>query len=166
MSEKRLVVDQLGLVYKGVFNVKALYKEFSNWFYERGYENFEKRNVENITQTGRNIQLELRPYKRVAGYAVNQIRIKITMTDVKDIIMNKGEERVRLNQGDIDIKLDGYVETDYENRWENRPYFYFLRSLIDKYIWRIYTDKFENMIVADTHNLHTKIKAHLNLYRY
>jgi len=62
--------------------------------------------------------------------------------------------------------FDGYVETDYENRWENKPIFYFLRALIDKYIYRIYTDKFESMLVADVHHLHTRIKSFLNLYRY
>ncbi len=166
MSEKRLVIDQLGLNYSGVFSVSALYKKFIDWFHERGYEMFEKKNTEEITPTGRNIELELRPYKRVTSYAKNEIRIKVFITNVKEVVIDKDGTKNRLNQGDIEILFDGYVETDYENRWENKPYFYFFRALIDKYVWRIYTDKFETMIVTDVHHLHTKIKAFLNLYRY
>tara|TARA_Y100000294_G_C8422388_1_gene283358 strand:- start:19 stop:519 length:501 start_codon:yes stop_codon:yes gene_type:complete len=166
VSEKKLVVDTLNFNYEGVFSVLELYKEINHWLYERGYSLFEKKNSENITSTGRNIEFELRPYKSITNYAKNEIRIKIFMTDIKDLEVEKEKIKKKLNEGSVEIIFDGYVETDYENRWENKPFFYFFRSLIDKFVYRIYTDKFENMIVSDIYTIHTRIKTFLNLYRY
>ena len=159
MSEKKLVIDNLRLNYKGIFSVNEFYKEIMNWFYERGYDMYEKKNVERITETGRNVELELRPYKQVTGYAKNEVRVRIFMKNINDVEDEKDGVKIRINQGDVEVIFDGYVETDYENRWENKPYFYFLRSLVDKYVWRIYTDKFESMLISDVHHIHTRIKS-------
>ena len=166
MSEKKLVVDNLNFTYNGVFSVTELYKELTNWLYERGYDLFEKKNAENITPTGRNIEFEFRPYKKITNYAKNEIRIKIFMHDIKVIEVEKDKIKRKLNEGEVEIILDGHVETDYENRWENKPFFYFFRSLIDKFVYRIYTDKFETMVANDVYNIQTRIKTFLNLYRY
>ncbi len=166
MSEKKLVIDQLRLNYTGLFSVPELYRTITSWFYERGYDMFEKKNVEIVTPTGKDIEIELRPWKKTTDYAKNEIRIRLYIKDLKEMEVEKEGVKMKLNQAEIQMIFDGYLETDYEGRWENKPIFYFLRSLIDKYVYRMYTNKFESMLVSDVHHLHTRIKALLNLYRY
>jgi hypothetical protein len=62
--------------------------------------------------------------------------------------------------------FDAFLETDYEGRWENKPFYYFLRTIIDKYVFRVYTGKFVGNLEADTRDLHQRIKSFLNLYKY
>lgn len=166
MSEKKLVIDQLKLNYQGLFEVNELFKAVDAWFYEKGYDKYEKKNEEQVLPTGREIVLELRPWKKITDYAKNEIRVRMFMHNIKEVEIEKDGTKVKLNQGEIQIIFDGYMETDYENKWENKPLFFFIRTLFDKYIYRGYTSKFEGNLVDDVHDLHTRIKAFLNIYRY
>ena len=89
MSEKRLVIDQLKLNYSGVFHLNDLYRMIDGWLYEKGYYKYEKRNEEMVSETGRKIELELRPWKKTTDYAKNEIRLRIFieyMTDIDQIL--------------------------------------------------------------------------------
>ena len=57
-----------------------------------------------------------------------------------------------MNQGKIDLVFDGILETDYENRWEGKPLFFFLRTLFDKYIFKPYTTGYQSNCVDDVNN--------------
>lgn len=166
MSERRLIIDQLRLNYSGMFQFNELFKMIDNWLYENGYDRWEKKNEEQVLETGRNIEVELRPWKKTSDYAKNDLRLRIFIKNMTDVEVDKEGKKVKMNKGDIQIIFDAFLETDYENRWESKPIYYFLRTLVDKYIFRIYTGKFTDKLAADTKDLHQRIKAFLNLYKY
>jgi hypothetical protein len=166
MSEKKLVIDQLRLNYSGLFNLGDLFKTIDGWFFEKGYDRHEKKNEEQILPSGRFVEIELRPWKKTTDYAKNEIRFRLFVKDMKDVEVEKDGSKVKLQQGDIHMVFDAFLETDYEHRWESKPMFYFLRTLFDKFIFRVYTDKFEGVLVNDTHDLYNRVKSFLNLYRY
>lgn len=166
MSEKRLIIDQLRLNYSGIFHLNDLYRMIDGWLYEKGYDKLEKKNEEQVLETGRKVELELRPWKKTTDYAKNEIRLRVFINNMTDIEVEKDGKNVKMNKGDIQMIFDAFLETDYENRWENKPIYYFLRSLVDKYIFRIYTGKFTGNLAADCKDLHQRIKAFLNLYKY
>lgn len=166
MSEKRLIIDQLRLNYSGLFNLGDMFRTIDAWFYEKGYDRHEKKNEEQILPSGRFVEIELRPWKKTTDYAKNEIRLRIFVKDMKDVEVEKDGVKLRLQQGDIHMIFDAFLETDYENRWESKPMFYFFRALFDKFVFRVYTDKYEGVLVNDTHDLYNRIKAFLNLYRY
>jgi len=166
MAEKKLVIDQLRLNYEGLFDIPEMYKMIDGWFYEKGYDKYEKKNEEQVLPTGKEIIIDLRPWKKITDYAKNEIRIRIFMHHVKEIDIEKEGAKVTMHQGQIQMIFDGYLETDYENKWENKPIYFFLRTLFDKYIYKGYTSKFEDRLVNDVHDIHTRIKSFLNVYRY
>jgi hypothetical protein len=166
MSEKRLVIDQMRLNYSGIFNLNELYKMIDGWLYEKGYDKYEKKNEEQVLETGRKIEIELRPWKKTTDYAKNEIRLRIFVDNMTDVEIERDGRKTKMHKGDIQMIFDAFLETDYEHRWENKPVYYFFRTLVDKYIFRIYTGKFIGNLVADTRDLHQRIKAYLNLYRY
>jgi hypothetical protein len=166
MSEKRLIIDQLRLNYSGIFNLNELYKMIDGWLYEKGYDKYEKKNEEQVLETGRKIEIELRPWKKTTDYAKNEIRLRIFVDNMVDIEVERDGSKMKMHKGDIQMIFDAFLETDYEHRWENKPMYYFFRTLVDKYIFKIYTGKFIGNLTADTKDLHQRIKAYLNLYRY
>ena len=136
------------------------------WLYEKGYDKYEKKNEEQVLEGGRKIELELRPWKKTTDYAKNEIRLRIFIDNMTDIEVEKDGKKVKLNKGDIQIIFDAFLETDYENRWESKPIFYFLRGIVDKYIYRSYLEGYKELVKQDINHLLTQIKAFLNLYRY
>lgn len=166
MSEKRLIIDQLRLNYSGIFNLHELYKMIDGWLYEKGYDKYEKKNEEQVLETGRKIEIEIRPWKKTTDYAKNEIRLRLFVDNMTDIDVDRDGRKIKMHKGDIQMIFDAFLETDYEHRWENKPMYYFFRTIIDKYVFKIYTEKFVGNLVADVRDLHSRIKSFLNLYKY
>jgi len=71
-----------------------------------------------------------------------------------------------MQEGELAVTLTGVLETDYEGKWEQKATIFFLRVLVDKYIYKFYTDKFESALAKEIKDLHTQIKSFLNLYKF
>ena len=74
MSEKKLVVDQLKLTFEGIFDLNGLYRTIDSWFYEKSYDKLEKRNYEQVLPSGKDIEIELLPWKKTTDYFKNIVR--------------------------------------------------------------------------------------------
>ena len=166
MAERRLVIDHMRLKYDGLFNAHELYKLIDNWLREKAFDKRELRNEEPVRAEGKYIELVLMPWKKISDYARHVIRLEIRMHKFKEVVVEKDGQRVKMNQAKIDMIFDGYLDTDYEDRWESKPFYFFMRSLFDKFIYRTYSTQFEELLVENVHQLHTAIKSFLNLYKY
>ncbi len=166
MVERDIVVDRMKIEYEGLFSARELYKLIDNWFFEKGYDKREKQSSEIIKPTGKYVEMEFEPWKKVTDYAKNVIWIRLIMEDVKEVEIEKDGAKVKLNQGKVHIVFKGFLETDYEHRWEGKPIFYFIRVIFDKYLYKPFTMGFKQGVKEDVVHLHTQIKAFLNLYRY
>ncbi len=166
MVERRIIVEDLHLAYDGIFSVAELYRLINNWFAEKGFIPHELRNFEQVLEAGKNIEYVVEPYKKVTDYVKYIINVTVTMKNVKERIVEKSGAKQKLNQGAVGIELTGFLEQDYEHRWEKKPLFYFMRALFDQFIFKVNTDRFEKGLKDETHHLHTTLRAFLNLYRY
>ena len=166
MSERRLVVDHLRIKYEGLFNAEELYRLIDKWLNEKAFDKRELRNQEHVKPDGKYVELILMPWKKITDYARHVFRIEIRMHHLKEVTVERDGRRFKMNQAKLDIIMDGYLDTDYEDRWENKPFYFFMRTLFDKFIYRTYSTQFEELLVENMMQLHQTIKAFLNLYRY
>jgi len=166
MTERKIVIDTLQLNYQGLFNMNELYIVIDKWFREKGYDKYEKKNFEHVYKDGKQIEIEMEPWKKTTDYAKCIIKTNILVTNLKEVVVKKDGFNVKTNQGKILITFMGFLETDYEGRWESKAWVFFLRSLFDQYIYRVHTDKFESYVAEDTTHLYNTIKAYLNIQRY
>ena len=166
MVERRIVVDGLKISYKGLFNAGELYKIIDAYFRERAYTKHELRNYEHVYPEGKQVEVIKEPYRKVTDYAKYVVRVTIIMSNVKETVIEKDKHKVKMNQGDVDIQLDGFLELDYEHRWEKKPMFYFLRALFDQFVFKVHTERFESGLKEEIDDLHSQVKSFLNLYRY
>ena len=166
MSERRLVIDHMRIKYEGLFNATELYKLIDNWLREKAFDKRELKNEEHVRPEGKYVELVIMPWKKISDYARHVIRLEIRMHNLKDVVIEKDGQRVKMNQGKIDMIIDGYLDTDYEDRWEQKPFYFFMRALFDKFVYRTYSTQFEELLVENVHQFHTMIKSFLNLYKY
>lgn len=166
MVERRIIVDGLKLSYKGLFKAEDLYKLIDAYFRERAYTKHELRNYEHVYPEGKQIEVVKEPYRKITDYAKYVIRVTIVMSEVKEVEVEKDKMKVKMNQGTVDVQFDGFLEMDYEHRWEKKPLFYFLRALFDQFIFKVHTERYESGLVQEVNDLHAQVKSFLNLYRY
>ncbi len=166
MTERTLVVDQTKLAYEGLFDLAELYRLIDSWFYERGWDKYEHINQEIQTGSGRQIRLVLEPWKCISDYFKLIIRIKANFRDVKEVEIEKDGKKIRLNQGEIKIIFDGYVVSDRQGKWNDKPFWWFLSIIFNKFIFKEQFNRAERWLLSDLDDLHQRIKSFLNIYKY
>ena len=93
--------------------------------------------------------------------------MRIVMSDIKEVEVEKEKKtKIKLNQGKVQIIFDGFLETDYENRWESKAMIQFLRSVWDMWISKLNTDKYEAYVAEETMHFYQTIRSYLNLTKY
>ncbi len=166
MGEKRIVVDGLTIEYNGLFSLNELWILIDKWTRERYYDRSENKNYQFLTKEGRDIEIEIEPYKGINDYVKIYIKINIVIKGMKDVVVKKDKQMLKLNKGSLKVSFVGYMLTDYENKWEGKPLLYFLRMVIDRFIYQISANRYESYIAEEVGHLYQNIKSLLNLYRY
>jgi hypothetical protein len=150
MSDQQVVVDGDKLTYEGVFSVTELYRLIFEWL-----------------PNGRFIEIDITPDKTITDYAKSKLKIRIEMGNIKDVVITTKEGgKQKLNQGKVTIIFTGILETDYENRWESKPVYMFIRGIYDKFIYKTLTGGFESTVKRDLEHLKNNIYGYLNLHQY
>lgn len=167
MSEKLLVINGLQFNYKGVFEFDELLKVIHKSVEERGYVKHEKEFEEQVVPEGKNIFIELRPRKNKTAYYQLMIKMKITMKNVTEVqVVIDGLPKM-MNQGEINIIFDAWTTTDYENRWGNKAFVYFLKAVISKFIYKFPLEiGFPGEVADDTRYVYNQVRSALGLYKY
>lgn len=166
MVEKKIVIDNDRLSYKGLFDMKELYRLIDTFFHDKGYEKRETRNKEFVSPEGKYLELWLEPYKKITDYAMVVLRLQIIVENLREVVVEKEQHKKKMHKGEVLIIIDGFLVTDYENRWEGKPEYVFIRTLFDKFIYRRHTQEFEGVLIDESEELKSSIKSFLNLYRY
>ncbi len=165
MGEIEIIVDKLRLQFEGLFSVKDFYFMIDEFFEDRNYDRREIRHIERVAAEGKYIEFEWLPWKKYTDYVKSEIRIRAVLSDIKEVEIDKDGSKIKLNKGNIKIVLDGYLTTDYENRWESQPMFIFLRTLFDKYFYKPFTTGYQKNVESDVKELYNYMRKFFNLYR-
>jgi hypothetical protein len=166
MVERLILVDKKKMYYEGIFILRELYSVIDNWLDSHGYEKREIRNSETVKKNGRNVDIIIEPWKKLCDYGKSVIKIKMSFEDIKDAEIERGGNKININQGKVTMIFDAYFETDFEHRWENKPGFFFIRILFDKYIFKPFKTNYNAIVMNDFNAFYNEIQATLNLNKY
>jgi hypothetical protein len=168
MPDRALVIDHLKFSYEGIFNASEFYALITEFFYNRNWDWHEKLNEEIITQKGKQIKLVFKPWKNASDYYKMNLNIQVIISDLKDVEIEHDGEQLRLNQGLIKIQIDGFIINDRNGIWQvkEKPFYWLLTVIFDKYLFKRNFEKFERWIKHDVDELLYQMKTFLNVYKY
>lgn len=166
MPETFIVVRDKKLDYKGLFDPKGLYQVIQKLFKQHSFDWVEFKNSEHVYKDGKQIEMDLRPYKKFSDYVKAEIKMEIIATDLKEAVIEvKGLKR-KMYKGHVTVTFTSFLITDYEASWETRPFYYLIRMLIDKYIYKGYIGNAKSELVSFTNEAYDEIRSFLNMHRY
>lgn len=166
MAEIKTLMHGKEISYSGLFKLRELYKLIDQWFMEHGYDKNELKNYEDVTEEEKQYILELLPYKKYSDYMKGEIRVFAIIKNVKDTSLEKEGMKIAMQKGNIQFSFDAYLITDYEHSWQTTPFYYFLRTIFDKFVYKVYTTKYENQVINDCNEVQKQIKSYLNMQRF
>lgn len=166
MVERKAVIEGLRINYNGIFEIEEFYKIVEDWIRQQGREKEIKKKLEHVTPHGKDIEWFIECWKMIGQYAKPVVRVRALFKNIKEVEIKKAGYKKRYNKGDVLILLDGYIETLLEGRWTQKPVFAFLRTLFDRYIYKYWTERFDEQVKKDTLDLYRHLEAFFNLYKY
>jgi hypothetical protein len=166
MVERRPVIEGEMVIYDGLFRMKDVYRLVMNWMSDKQYNPIEKRAHETITKTGKHAELEFEPYRKFTDYAKSVIRIHVSAHNMTDVEVTRDGHKVKMQKGQIRIRIDSWLETDYEHRWELQPVFYVIRTYFEKYVYLPFLSGYITFVRDDTLHIKDQLKAYLNMERF
>ncbi len=165
--EKNLIINNRELRYSGIFRVDELFSMINRALEERNYTQQEKKSEEIVTEQGKRTYLELRPYKEKTNYTVLMIKIKITLDNITETFEEAKGIKQKFQKGDILIVFDSWLMTDYEHRWGMKPLVYFLKGVINKYLYTFPLEaSFPGELTSDTAHIYAAVKKLLQSYQH
>ena len=165
MSELRLTVDHLRLNYTGPFDANALYRHITAFTKERGFDIWHHKEFEHDTQAGKHIEWQIRPWKRISDNLRYWIKIRILISNYTKIDAVAENKKTKVGNGKVIIYMDGYAELDEHNRWEYLPMLQFIRMIYLNFIYRHYTEQFEQRLTYDVNHLYHTLEQFFNMYK-
>jgi len=166
MSDVRIVVDHLKLEYTGLVDLNAFFRLIDAWLFERGMEKRTDKEFEQQAPKGKFMEWQISSWKKVTDYNRIIFKVRALIYDINKVDTAKDNKKAQLSHCRMLIYFDGYLEHDYEHRWDERPLLVFFRTLYDKFIYRAYTERFEHRLTYDMHHLYDHIESFLNTYRH
>ncbi len=165
MVEKNLIINNRELKYKGIFRIDELYQAINRALEAKGYAKNEKKSEELVTESGRKIFVELRPSKIKTAYMTLLIKIRINVDNLTETVEQKEGISKKFHQGDVVVSFDSWLMSDYENRWNMKPWAYFLKAFIGHYFFKFPLEEgFPGELAGDTAFIYGQIKKLLNSY--
>ncbi|PIN70208.1 hypothetical protein COV93_02305 [Candidatus Woesearchaeota archaeon CG11_big_fil_rev_8_21_14_0_20_43_8] len=162
MGEKRSL-KILNFKYTGLFSIDDLYSIVDDWITDKGYDRFEPFYEEIVEETGKQIKLKFTPWKKTSDYAKNILKTKFIITDCHDVVVEMDGKKKKIQKGNIHVKIEVMIETDYEGKMVNKPFYFFIRELFDRFIYKTYTRQAEGLAIEDANHLWLTIRQFFNV---
>ncbi len=166
MAEIKNLVYGESFTFKGLMDVKELYMLLDKWFKERGYDKNELWNFEENYEDGKQITLKIQPYKKISDYAKVEIRVTAQLRKLKEVVIEKKKQKMKLMRGEATFIFDVFLTTDYEGHWETKPMLFFIKTVSEKYLYKSYIEKYEENAIADKDAVKRELKSYLNMQRF
>lgn len=166
MGHLKIVVDHEKIDYSGPFNASELLHMIENFVFERGFDKRQDKDYENNTERGKSIEWQISPWKKITDYVRYIIKVRVLGYDiVKTDVVSNGE-KTKLDKGRAIIVIDGFIEYDYDSYWDEKPFLHFLRTIYDYFVFKAYTERFEQVLVHDINSLYHQIEKFFNMSRH
>ena len=166
MGHVKIIVDHDKIDYNGPFEVNNLLRMIENFIWERGFDKRQDKDFEQNTERGKFIEWQISPWKIITDYVRYIIKVRVLGYDLIKMETIIHDKKAKIDNGRVTIVIVGFVEYDVDSRWEQKPIFHFLRTIYDNFIFKAYTENFEQRLVHDINHLHNQIEKFLNIYRH
>jgi hypothetical protein len=160
MAEKDTLLKEK-LKQSGIFDFKEFYEYIFDWIVNENYDLNEKKYSEKVSGETKELEIEWDAVKKISDYFKFQIKMDWKIMGMKKVKVKKGDREVNMDSATIEIRFSCILIKDYESRWEDHPFWKFLRGVYDRYIIRNRIDEYEGKLISEFTSLIEQCKSFL-----
>ena len=145
----------------GIFSFKDLYAFLYDWLKEEGYDILEKSYSEKVSGDSKQIEISWDATKEVSDYFKFQIKVEWQILGMKSVDVQREDKKIKMDSGSLEVKFTGVLLKDYEDRWENQPFWKFMRGVYDRYIIKSRIDEYQIKLFEEVEDVVSQCKSFL-----
>lgn len=162
---ERDILKARTLQYEGYFKALEVYKIIEDFAKENDYDKGEFSNQEQVIEEGKFIKIFNEIARTVSDYVIHKIRVVLQFEKLMDKDIKVDGKKDTYQEGLVRIILTPLIETDYEGTMEQKPFYFFMRVVYEKFIYskdlRLQRDRVEK----DADMLIGELRAYLNMHK-
>jgi hypothetical protein len=147
----------------GFWNYNEVYEMLYGWLKDHGYGVKETSYKEKISGGSKEINISWKAGRGVTDYFKYEITLEWHIMGLKDAEVEVEGKKVKTNKGELEIAIKAFLVKDYESRWEDTPFYKFMRGLYENYIIRTTLEEYEGGIGDDGEALVAELKSFLRM---
>jgi hypothetical protein len=144
-----------------IFNFKEMYRFCLQHLLDEEYDVQEQQYKEKILPNGKEVEIKWDATRKISDYFKYQIKAKWRILGMNDVEVNSNGKKIKMQKGDVEVKIEGFLVKDYEHRWEDTPFLKFLRGVYNRYIIRARVEAYENKLFGECDEFAAHIKSFL-----
>ena len=91
------------------------------------------------------------------------IVLRAYLNNVKEVTIKRDGKKIKINNADAYIKIDGFIKSIvHSSYYQVKPFYYFIKTLIDNYIYNFWTGKYDGQVASDCHELFKRLRSFFN----
>lgn len=166
MVEKKQVLYDLRAAYSGPFVVEDFYAEVDSWIKEKGFEKEHKKKLEHVTKNGKKIEWVVEAHHHIDDMHHGIVVLRALIDNLKEVVVKKDGKKIRINNGEVYINIDAFIQGHVHGSfWQVKPIYYFIRTLVDKYIYNFWSWKYDGAVNSDGRDLFKRVQSFFNLQK-
>ena len=158
MSEKDTIFKSK-VRQRGLFDFKDIYEFAYNWLTDQNYDMFERKYVEKVKGESKDVEVKWEATKELSDYFRYVIEVQWVILGMKSVEVQQDGKKIKIDSGVIDLRFKASLVKDYESRWENHPFWKFLRGFYDRYIIRTRVEQYEERLLGEINEYIAEIKG-------
>ncbi len=167
MGEKKFVLKDLRISYNGYFDVQDFFSDVYHWLDGKGYKFEPKKYQESITEHGKKIEWVIEAHKHYSRHYVGVLRLRMLGKDFTQTVVKVRARKHTVISGDVLVWIDAYIDSHIaESSYHERPLFFFIVGLIDKFITNFWSEKYDGEASGDGHALYKQVRSFFSISRY
>jgi hypothetical protein len=145
----------------GIFSFKDLYAFLYDWLKDEGYDVFEKSYSEKVTGDSKQIEITWEATREISDYFKFMMKINWQILGMKSVDVQKDDKKIKMDSGSLEIRFTGVLIKDYEERWENQPFWKFMRAIYEKYIIKSRVEDYQIKLLSEVEEIIAQCKSFL-----
>ncbi|MEM4267995.1 MAG: hypothetical protein QXK37_04140 [Candidatus Woesearchaeota archaeon] len=164
MSIKNTHFHTLHLQYKGICDLKGLFRVVKEWMESKGFEVVETKTKQRMRPFGMESEYDLRGYRNLSEYYRIWMIVMFQVWDEVQVEVVKNGIKEKLSKCRLYIRVRAESEMDWTNRFENSPFQEAIRKFLNE---KVLKHRYESILWDQHHykqlELFNVIKEYLSM---
>lgn len=161
MGEVKPILDKT-INYTGLISVKGLFQTVMKELNDKDYGPYEEKHDEQVFEDGKQIIIKIVGSRSVSDMAAIKWETKLEFGKCEECVVEKDGHQVTMFKGSVAVKTEVELETSMDKTYEQSAFMYFIRVIVDKYIFKSYLSKATSRAKQDYSVFESNVKSFLN----